>query len=1449
MNFFAASKENKYKSMPKILLFICVYFIFSFGATAIEADDTESNFDLLLNHTNYVVADGLSQDTVTAIVEDHEGYVWIGTINGLNRFDGNEFKQFYAVDGDQKSLPSSFIRNLIINKNGELLIGTDKGLVTYEQDTGKFIKHQLSNLIGEQAIWAISEQNNEILIGLKNRIISYDTSTKKIGTDLNRNEFSEVKKIIKLKKSIFLRNYDGDVYEVNNDIVSKVIARTNDITLMNDSIVAVTDTGVYIINGNKKTISNLNIKTLDLTNNFSSPYRFGVQGNILYQLELINEKLKVKKIGTLNINKERLNNIFITKTNNHVYLSNFIDGYFDISKKKNYLKKINIPDNNVWSMAKIKEGILVADNESNLNFYNKNLKLIKNEIKNLNHGPKSILTIGDNIFIGTSDGLVLKNNITKSNKKLLTDIIFNIRMYDDIIYASTFDGKIYKIKLNGDLIEVLDTNTGYPIYDTLVENGTLWIASQNGLIQYREGSFENIFNRDFVFNLTKNNGKIYFGTRNSVYSLSKRKITKIIDRKKIIYSITSIKNTLTIASNREVLIFDTDKEKTYILNSENGSFNDYNTQSTLIINDNVIIGSSDGLLMVDPLSIISMLNNEPSYDLNFEEFLLFNTPLETGTKRLKKPINFIDEISLKYSEYPFTIKFNVLGEKNNDFEFFYYLEDLEKTWLSTKGSNAVTYTNLSSGVYTFRIYAQHRLSLTKTNERFIKIIITPPWWLSSIAIAIYTTIVLIIISLIFRSVIRRRQTQKQIAQSEERLKLSLWGSGDEMWDWDIESGKIYRSNIWGSLDFPQDGRRSGNPDEESNIHPLDRERVTRALNDHFNALTDHFEIAYRVKARNQQWVWILDRAKIVERDQKDVPLRMTGTIKDINNIKQAEEQLRLFARAIENISEGMFILNEKYQFVEVNNACCELAASTKEKFANEILHFSRYPASYSEQIRNLLKQQGRWSGEIEASKGKDSYFLMELTIDAIYNEQGETSHYVGVFSDITRRKQQEEELRKLTNNDLLTGLPNRSSLQVTLSNLVKKDVHHTLMVLDLDNFKRINDSLGHQIGDDLLIGVAERIKLAIPKHASLYRLGGDEFALLVDQHPDIGSCAAIATQVINCLKPAFTLNNDSLVLGISIGIVLYPEDEQNEQALLRKADIAMYHAKSGGGNRYQFYSESLNQNALRQLEIESLIREALKDDLFEVYYQPKIDVKKDRLNGMEALVRLNHPKLGLIGPNEFIPLAEENGLIVEIGDVVLRKACFAAQKWLELGLFSGRVAVNLSSRQFALPDLQQRIESILRLTKLPAKHLELEITEGTVIKDPEQAIKVMQQLAKMGVSLALDDFGTGYSSLSYLKRFPINCLKIDKTFVDDIDKSDRDLKMVDSIITIAHNMGLTVVGEGVEQTAQLNILKALNCEEIQGYIYSKPIKEADFELMLTADKLKFEALNSTLMKK
>ncbi|WP_445776988.1 EAL domain-containing protein [Shewanella sp.] len=1441
--------------MPKILLLLCVCASLLFCPLVHAFDDSsiESNFDLLLNHTNYGVADGLSQDTVTAIVEDQDGYVWVGTINGLNRFDGNEFKQFYAAD-DGKSLPSSFIRNLLIDDNGTLLVGTDKGLVEFDKETESFHPNSISTQIGEQAIWSLSKQDNEIFVGLHNKFLTYDTRTFQVTYTFENNHVKEIKKIIKTDKRYYIRNYDGSVFRIIKDKQTLIDDKTNEIALAEDKIIIAKKTGLFVLSDSLDKLSNINAITLDTST--TKNYIIAISENKILKVNIKNEKALITKLGTIDLDVEKLKKAFIKEENNNIYISNYIDGFLKISNNNNIIKRINNKNTGAWSITKDMNDIYIVNDENLIKIYDKNLKLKKDIKTNIPHGPKSILINNNNIFIGSATGVFLKNkfSLNEPEKKLIQGAVFSLKKYGGLLYISTFDGHIYSIDLSSKELKVstvLD-NINAPIYDTLLLNNTLWIASQSGLLRLKNNKLTNIYNDDFVFNLLEHDGYIYFGTRNSVFSINNsdiKVINKVLDRKKVVYSMTKLGGTITATSNREVNIINLKDKSTYTLKIKNGSFEDYNTQSSLVLDGKILIGSNNGISLINPISAINQLNNIKTRKIHLQDLFLFNARVNVGEKPLPTALDNLKKLELKYSDYPFSIKFNILGDSNDDYEFFYYLEDLEKNWLSTNGNDTVTYTNLSAGNYRFRLYAKNHLTGKQSEERNLSITITPPWWLSNLAMSFYSLISLLVILLTIRAINRRRQIQKQIAQSEERLKLSLWGSGDEMWDWDIESGKIYRSNIWGSLDFPQDGQRSGTPEEESNIHPLDRHRVTKALNDHFNSLTDHFEIAYRVKARNKQWVWILDRAKIVERDQKDRPLRMTGTIKDINNIKQAEEQLRLFARAIENISEGMFILNEKYQYVEVNEACCELTGSTRENYLNQTLNFNRYPESFSAQIRSILKQQGRWSGEVEASKGANDSFLMELTIDAIYNEEGETSHYVGVFSDITRRKQQEEELRKLTNNDLLTGLPNRSSLQVTLSNLVKKDIHHTLMVLDLDNFKRINDSLGHQIGDDLLIGVAERIKLSIPAHASLYRLGGDEFALLVDQHPDIGTCAAIATQVINCLKPAFNLNNESLVLGISIGIVLYPEDEQDEQALLRKADIAMYHAKSAGGNRYQFYSESLNQNALRQLEIENLIREALKDDLFEVYYQPKIDVKKDRLTGMEALVRLNHPTLGIIGPNEFIPLAEENGLIVEIGDVVLRKACFAAQKWLEAGLFTGRVAVNLSSKQFALIDLQQRIESILRLTKLPAKHLELEITEGTVIKNPEQAIKVMQQLAKMGVSLALDDFGTGYSSLSYLKRFPINCLKIDKTFVDDIDKSDRDLKMVDSIITIAHNMGLSVVGEGVEQTAQLNILKALNCEEIQGYIYSKPIKETEFELMLTADKLKYDDLEQTLIKK
>ncbi|WP_192021260.1 EAL domain-containing protein [Shewanella sp. WPAGA9] len=1409
------------------LLICTTLLIQSFLGLALA--DSGTNYELLLNSTSYNVDDGLSQSTITSIVEDSKGYVWLGTVNGLNRFDGKNFRHFFAEDGIS-NLPSSFVKTLFIDENDRLIVGTNKGLAVFNEDSESFTPVLIENKPINEPIWFISDLSQGIALGLNNKILILNKGLTRVIWGFESEALQEVKRIIELDNSFYIRNYVGNVFELTDNDLAVIETNSNDISLLNEEIIISTKNGLYSYKNDKKSL----FSNLELTYLEQSKDQMEITSIVGSDIVKVSKELNIEHVGFISL-EGSIKRPIIKETKSAIFIADVNLGLIVVDRSRNLIKNSKLHTSNIWSITKNSENIFIALDSSIIKVLDKSLNEVNTiDLKNID-GPKSIKLLNNSLYVGTINGLVKVDLSSLEQSKISDYQITNVTSDEknNEIYAATIDGNVFTF-VNDVEVNSISTEERYPIFDIEKQGNTFWIASQGGLFKITKNGTEKIYSKNMVTSLALDGNDLLFGTRNSLLRLSTTTLSldEIYKNNKLVYSIEAFDNFIVSSSASEINITNKINSKNITVSTKHGAQGDYNSQGSIVLGSTSLFSGSNGLSIINPTEIYQEIISIDSTNVALNDFQLFNVSEKVGGKILTQPINKQKNITLKYSDYPFSFTFIAPGKSLDDFTFYYQMEGLNDDWLPSQSTNSATYTNLSAGEYNFHVYALNNLSEKRGETKTITVTVTPPWYYSFEAKLTYTLLFLLFLLVVSKILLRRREIQKQIALSEERLKLSLWGSGDEMWDWDIETGEIYRSNIWGTLEFPQDGRRSGKPGEESNIHPLDQHRVKTALNDHFKGLTDHFEVTYRVKSREDLWMWILDRAKIVERDHKENPVRMTGTIKNINNLKQTEEQLRLFERAIENISEGMFILDEKYRFVEVNDACCVLTAQPREEFIGQLFTFGRYPESYSNQVHASLSQQGCWNNELEADRGDGSHFLMELTVDAIYNEQGETTHYVGVFSDITRRKQQEEELRKLTNSDLLTGLPNRSSLQVTLNNLVKKDIHHTLMVLDLDNFKRINDSLGHQIGDELLVDVAKRIQNNVPKHVSLYRLGGDEFAILVDQNPDIGSCAAIASRIIDSLKEEFKIDRESLVVGLSIGIVLYPEDEQNEQALLRKADIAMYHAKSGGGNRYQFYSESLNQNALRQLEVENLIREGLKEDLFEVYYQPKVDLKNDNLVGMEALVRLVHPDFGVISPNEFIPLAEENGLIVEIGDLVLRKACFAAQKWREQGIFTGRVAINLSSRQFALPDLQQRISTVLQLTKLPACHLELEITESTIIKNPENAIKVMNQLSKMGVTLALDDFGTGYSSLSYLKRFPIHCLKIDKSFVDDISKSDRDLKMVDSIITIAHNMGLSVVGEGVEDDAQLNILKALKCEEIQGYIFSKPVPEKDFTELL-----------------
>ena len=705
---------------------------------------------------------------------------------------------------------------------------------------------------------------------------------------------------------------------------------------------------------------------------------------------------------------------------------------------------------------------------------------------------------------------------------------------------------------------------------------------------------------------------------------------------------------------------------------------------------------------------------------------------------------------------------------------------------------------------------------------------------TALAVAVLTS------CLALYSVIKARRSQVKLVQSEEQLRLSLWGSGDELWDWKIDQAQLYRSSSW-AVPVEESTNASDFPPNKQQIHPNDLSRVQTLLQQHLAGESDYFEASYRIKSSNNNWTWVLDRGKAVAFAADGSATRVTGTLRNIQHLKQAEEQMQLLARCLDTISDAVVVCDHNFIILDVNPAFSKITGLSQQKVINKQFQLSLHSSDFMADIRAKLNQEQHWSGEIREQRPNGEIYYAKLTFDVVKDEQQQNSQFVAVLSDITERKKREVELSNLVNKDTLTGLPNRSVFIQQLLAIVSRETEYAILAFDLDNFKKINDSLGHELGDNLLCKITSRLSQTAAYKDSLYRLGGDEFAILIQQPKSNTDIEAIAKDLLTLMNRPFFVNKHELAISCSIGIVTYPKHGNNAQVLLRNADTAMYNAKSQGANRYLFFNDSMNQLAVKRLQIENLIRHGLKEDYFCVYYQPKLDINTGELTGMEALARFNTPKGGLISPANFIPIAEETGQIIEIGEVILRKACQDVKSWIDQGLFSGKVAVNLSSRQFSLPLLCEQIDQILAETGLPSFHLELEITEGTVMQSPTLAIDTMKKLRARGMHLAMDDFGTGYSSLAYLKQFPLNTLKIDKVFIDDLNTA-RGRNMVDTIVTIAHNLNLTVVAEGVEQAEQVQQLHKLGCEIIQGYYYSKPISSNEFKLLLQEIKQKRSAL-------
>ena len=564
---------------------------------------------------------------------------------------------------------------------------------------------------------------------------------------------------------------------------------------------------------------------------------------------------------------------------------------------------------------------------------------------------------------------------------------------------------------------------------------------------------------------------------------------------------------------------------------------------------------------------------------------------------------------------------------------------------------------------------------------------------------------------------------------------------------------------------------------------------------------------------------------------KELKSLVAGFNHMVSEIDKSQRDLKQAAVVFEGTSEGIIITDSRHRIIAVNSAFTHITGYTLEEVRGRnpsLLQSGRHDKAFFQAMWQSLKETGQWQGEIWNRRKNGQIYPELLTVNIVQDKDGRTTHHVGIFSDISQIKETEYKLAHLAHHDPLTELPNRLLFHDRLEQAVlraqREGTRAAVLFLDLDRFKNINDSMGHAKGDLLLQRVAERLKEAMRAEDTIARLGGDEFIMIVDTMKNRESAAAVAKHVLTLFNQPFILENQEVFVDASVGISIYPDDGKDAQTLVRNADAAMYRAKAEGRNNFQFYTRELTAHATERLTLENQLRRALERDEFELYYQPQFSLRNGgNLDGVEALIRWQQSEQGLILPDRFIPVAEETGLIIPIGEWVLRTACAQHQSWVAAGYQPIRMAVNLSARQFLHPELTRMVANILEDTGMPASCLELELTESIIMRDTEGTIRMLHELSEMGITLSIDDFGTGYSSLSYMKRFPLNRLKIDQSFVRDITNGELEAEMIIPIIALGHSMKLQVLAEGVEIEEQLHYLKEQGCDEAQGYIYSRPL--------------------------
>lgn len=801
------------------------------------------------------------------------------------------------------------------------------------------------------------------------------------------------------------------------------------------------------------------------------------------------------------------------------------------------------------------------------------------------------------------------------------------------------------------------------------------------------------------------------------------------------------------------------------------------------------------------------------------------------------------EFRLSHQAAGLKINFSAMSFHNNHkITYRYWLSGKQNNQYPAQYDSQVLFPQLPPGHYQFNVMAISPLTGKQSAPASLTLIITPPLWQSNIAYFVYLLLCSSIVFLYWR---KRRQQQLmlqhahlQVKTSEQRLTQALASVHSGVFEWLATSDSLVSSRLPKMLGTSELMQTVTLQQHCSLIHPDDLQEYNTQWQRFLQQPDLWLDLTYRMRHQDGRWLWFRDQARVTELDAQQQPLKILGTYSNITDTKANEEKARLFGEAFQQTRDWVVILDTRQRVIAANHSFCRAFGGIEPYLDSPRSHHLGISLVrrrfYTKLLKNMTKGE-HWQGEeqVITPDGRERPTLINVSAVGAHD----VTFFVLVFTDITAQKAAEEELRYLANYDALTGLPNRALLMDRIQHGIEqaKRQHRSLALcfIDLDKFKHINDSLGHDIGDLMLKEVARRLKLTLRDSDTVARLGGDEFVVLLEGYKNNDNISHVARKMLAVISEPMQLGSDNMGVSPSIGIAIFPDDALNGTELMKHADVAMYHAKEAGRNNFQFFIKEMNEKAHMQLARETRLRKAIQQQEFVNYYQPIIDSAQQSIVGAEVLLRWQSPE-GMISPAEFIPLAEELRLIVQMTQQLLERALADMALWRAAG-FELYLSVNLSTQHLEQPALAETVLALLEKYQLPAHCLRFEITESALMRDQQSAILTMQALSDSGIKLALDDFGTGYSSLKYLKELPLDAIKIDRSFVQDIGIDHNDETIIDAMLSMANSLGLYCVAEGVETEQQLAFFNKRSCFLIQGFLFSRPLPAAALLTLLSSD--------------